>query len=78
MSREIMPINASDAIRYFHDAGYNTLAVHAEHITVAESLPTYHSDPFDRLLIAQALSTPLRLMTSNTTVASFSDTIIKI
>ncbi|HEX5353774.1 MAG TPA: hypothetical protein VFW60_06815 [Rhodanobacteraceae bacterium] len=34
-----------------------------EHATAVEALPMLHDDPFDRMLIAQALTEPLRLMT---------------
>jgi PIN domain nuclease of toxin-antitoxin system len=34
-------------------------------------LPSIHGDPFDRLLIAQALAEPLRLLSRDATVASY-------
>jgi len=39
-------------------------------------LPALHADPFDRLLVAQALAEPLRLITHNAQVARYSDTVI--
>jgi PIN domain nuclease of toxin-antitoxin system len=39
-------------------------------------LPAYHQDPFDRILVAQALIEPMRLITHDATVARYSDTII--
>ena len=41
-------------------------------------LPAHHQDPFDRLLVAQALVEPMRLVTHDRFVALYSDTIIKI
>ena len=41
-----------------------------------EQLAPHHQDPFDRILIAQALTEPMRLLTHDETVASYSDTII--
>lgn len=78
MAREIMPVNANQAIGYFQDSGYHVLALDSVHVTYAEELPRHHSDPYDRLLIAQALCTPLRLLTSNTLVAEYSDTFMKV
>jgi PIN domain nuclease of toxin-antitoxin system len=43
-----------------------------------EELTTHHQDPFDRILVAQALVEPMRLMTHDSLVALYSDTIIKI
>ncbi len=38
------------------DAGAQPLSVTLDHAAAVESLPWHHSDPFDRLLIAQALA----------------------
>jgi len=43
-----------------------------------EELPLHHQDPFDRILVAQALVEPMRLMTHDPLVALYNDTIIKI
>jgi len=39
------------------------LPIRYEHILQLESLPVHHSDPFDRLLIAQAISESLPILT---------------
>ena len=36
-------------------AGVRLLPIHPEHLYAVESLPWHHRDPFDRLLVAQAL-----------------------
>ncbi|MBP8867145.1 MAG: twitching motility protein PilT [Propionivibrio sp.] len=41
-------------------------------------MPAHHQDPFDRILVAQALVEPMRLMTHDAQVALYGDTIIKI
>jgi len=41
-------------------------------------LPALHKDPFDRLLVAQALVEGLTLLTSDATVASYSAAIIRV
>ena len=43
-----------------------------------EELAVHHRDPFDRLLVAQALVEPMRLITHDPLVALYNDTIIKI
>jgi len=75
-SRNDMPISGREALRYFQAAGYETLSITAIHAAAAERLEQRHSDPFDRLLIAQALSEPLRLLTHDKRIADYSDTII--
>lgn len=78
LGRGDMPISGQDALRYFSESGYRQLPIEAEHAVAIEDLPAHHSDPFDRILIAQALVEPMRLMTHDATVALYSDTIIKI
>ncbi|MGR8981476.1 MAG: type II toxin-antitoxin system VapC family toxin [Gammaproteobacteria bacterium] len=78
LGRGDMPVSGRDALRYFEESGYRFLAVEAEHAIAAENLPAHHQDPFDRVLVAQALVEPMRLMTHDPVVALYSDTIIKI
>ena len=41
------------------------LPIRYEHVLQLESLPTHHSDPFDRLLIAQAITESLPILTGD-------------
>ena len=52
------------------------LNVTAAHAAAVEALPLIHGDPFDRLLVAQALTEPLRLITHDRMLERYSDTII--
>ncbi len=38
-------------------------------------LPAIHNDPFDRMLVAQALSGPFRLLTADSIMAKYSDVV---
>jgi PIN domain nuclease of toxin-antitoxin system len=38
----------------------------------------YHADPFDRLIVAQALMEPMRLITHDRILPRYSDSIIEI
>ena len=78
LGRGDMPVSSQNAMRYFLESGYRFLAVEAEHAIAVEDLPAHHQDPFDRMLVAQALVEPMRLMTHDPLVALYSDTIIKI
>ena len=71
-----LPFSAGDAVRHFRAAGYILLDVTPDTAAAVETLPLIHRDPFDRLIVAQALTTPLRLVTHDRTVARYSDTII--
>jgi len=78
LGRGDMPVSSQEALRYFRDSGYRFLSVEPEHAAAVEDLAAHHADPFDRILVAQALVEPMRLMTHDQMVALYSDTIIKI
>jgi PIN domain nuclease of toxin-antitoxin system len=71
-----MPLSGAKALDHFRQAGYGMLAVSPEHAVGVESLPSIHADPFDRLLVAQALAEPLRLITHDKVLGSYSDSVI--
>lgn len=50
---------------------FELLAVLAEHVLALDSLPTHHQDPFDRLLIAQAVSENLQLASQDHKVEAY-------
>jgi PIN domain nuclease of toxin-antitoxin system len=71
-----MPISGQEALGYFRDAGFAVLDISPVHAATVEALPPLHADPFDRILVAQALGEPLRLVTHDAKVAGYSDTVI--
>lgn len=78
LGRGDMPVSSQDAVRYFKESGYRFLSIDVEHAVAVEGLPAHHQDPFDRILVAQALIEPMRLMTHDALVALYSDTVIEI
>jgi PIN domain nuclease of toxin-antitoxin system len=52
-------------------SGFVELPVLARHAVGVSQLPGHHNDPFDRLLIAQALSEPLVLLTADVRLAQY-------
>ena len=76
LGRADMALSAQQAHQYFREAGYRMLGIGAAHAIAVEALPALHGDPFDRILVAQALTEPARLVTHDTKVAAYSDTII--
>ena len=53
------------------DNGYRELPILSEHAVTISTLPMIHKDPFDRLLIAQAIVEGITLLTSDTYVAKY-------
>jgi PIN domain nuclease of toxin-antitoxin system len=71
-----IPISGTRALKYFRDAGYDLLPVTAVHAAAIERLKPRHADPFDRILVAQALSEPLTLLTHDKQVAKYDKAIV--
>jgi PIN domain nuclease of toxin-antitoxin system len=73
-----MPISGAASLGYFRAAGYHLLDISAAHAAAVETLPRLHADPFDRMLVAQAISVPLRLLTQDAKLAAYSDLVIAV
>ncbi len=76
LGRHEMPVSGQQALEHFKTAGYEFLVIAPEHAASLDDLPPIHQDPFDRLLLAQALAVPLRLVTHDQIVASYNETVI--
>ncbi len=57
-------------------SGFSQLPITAAHAAGVAQLPLLHNDPFDRLLISQALAEPLRLVTADSLLAPYSDLVV--
>jgi PIN domain nuclease of toxin-antitoxin system len=53
------------------DNGYRELPIAGEHAVAIDSLPPIHKDPFDRILVAQAMIEGITLLTSDPLVAQY-------
>ena len=60
-----------DLIDQCHAEGFALLAMDARHADRAGSLPLHHTDPFDRMLVAQAEIDTLILVTRDRVLASY-------
>lgn len=66
-----MPISGTEALEAFREAGYILLSVTPEHASTVDTLPPLHADPFDRLLVAQALAEPMHLLTRDARLTGY-------
>lgn len=73
-----MPIAAREAIGLLEDAGYALLQITAEHAAAVEDLPRLRGDPFDRLLVAQAVTIPARLLTYDPVLEGYSELVVRV
>jgi len=58
--------------------GYTELLVAGEHVLGVETLPLLHKDPFDRLLVAQARSEGMLLVTADASVSQYQDSVLTV
>jgi PIN domain nuclease of toxin-antitoxin system len=55
------------------ESGFIELPVSARHAARVAQLPVHHHDPFDRMLVAQALCEPLILLTADGLLTRYGD-----
>jgi PIN domain nuclease of toxin-antitoxin system len=71
LARSDMPLSAARAISWAESSGFELLPLALEHILTLEQLPLHHRDPFDRLLLAQAISEPLTLLSGDPALEAY-------
>jgi PIN domain nuclease of toxin-antitoxin system len=69
--------DASAVTAKLDEAHVRRIPVTFEHAEAAAALPPYHSDPFDRMLIAQASLEQLVLATRNEAFSSYAISLLK-
>lgn len=68
--------DASVFRRALLDNGYQELAISGAHAAAVATLPDLHRDPFDRLLVAQAISEGITLLTADQAVLAYPGPIV--
>jgi PIN domain nuclease of toxin-antitoxin system len=53
------------------DNGYSELPITSEHAVAVDGLPPIHKDPFDRILLAQAIVEGIALLTADPLLAQY-------
>jgi PIN domain nuclease of toxin-antitoxin system len=68
----------NELIETLRDSGFQELPVESRHAVQIAKLPLLHGDPFDRMLIAQAMVEQLHLVTADSQLSQYSDRVIRI
>jgi PIN domain nuclease of toxin-antitoxin system len=55
------------------ESGFNELPVLGVHTEMLSDLPLLHRDPFDRLIVAQAMAEPMQLLTGDKLLEQYSE-----
>lgn len=78
LGRGDMPVSGDEALVWFRRAGYRVLSIAPEHAAAVATLEPIHSDPFDRLLVAQARIEPFRLLSADPQVVRYGEGILRV
>jgi PIN domain nuclease of toxin-antitoxin system len=55
------------------NSGFLELPVQGRHAETLSNLPLHHRDPFDRMIVAQAITEPMRLLTGYRQLSVYSE-----
>ena len=67
-----LDVDVDELVAGIEASGFVELPVRARHAARVGDLPREHRDPFDRLLLAQAIDEPMRFLTADETLARYS------
>lgn len=78
LGREDFKVNPRRLRKMLIANGYTELSVYAEHVFTVETLPLLHKDPFDRLLLAQARTEGMLLLTVDASVSQYKESVLAV
>jgi len=67
-----LPIDVSELEAFVAEYDFVELPITTEYIKAYRELPNLHRDPFDHMLLAQAITCPMRLITGDSILAEYS------
>jgi len=65
-------------VRGIAGSGFESLPVPPEHALALSRLRDHHKDPFDRILLAQAITEPLYFLTADRALSVYSDLVLTV
>ena len=78
LGRGDFAFDPADIARAALDTGFTELAVRSNAAALVGRLPLLHRDPFDRILVAQVISEPANLYTTDQRLVPYSDLVRRI
>ncbi len=70
-----VPLSGAEFLHFCEQAAYENLPIRGCHVLALESLPSLHADPFDRILVAQAISEGLTLLTRDGNLGAYGESV---
>ena len=78
LKRDDFQVDAALLYAGLLESGYEELPMTGRHVLFIDTLPPIHKDPFDRVLIAQALAEELTVVTADTKLTAYPCAFIKV
>jgi PIN domain nuclease of toxin-antitoxin system len=67
-----LDVKIEDLVKAISSSGFLELSITAEHAAATHHLSDLHRDPFDRILLAQAITEPLTFLTADELLKDYS------
>ena len=74
----LMPLSPDDVRFGAEESGVRELTFDSSHAVALTMLPTHHRDPFDRMLLAQAKSSGMRILSHDNRFPAYGDFVIAV
>ena len=71
-------VTAEQLTRFCRESGITELQVSFAHAQAVSRLPVYHNDPFDRMLVAQAIEEGLFVLTHDGKLPPYGDFVVRV
>ena len=68
-----LAVNVDEIRAATGQSGFSELPVLGVHCEQLARLPLLHRDPFDRMIVAQAMAEPMRLMTGDSQLSAYTE-----
>ena len=78
LRRQDFQFDPREIRRLLIENGYEELTLQSRHVVAVDSMAPIHKDPFDRILIAQAMVEGITLLTADPVIARYPGPILKV
>lgn len=75
LGRDDFQVNPLALRKGLLEQGFKELTIQADHVLTVQHLPRIHRDPFDRLLVAQAIREGLSLLSADRTLLGYGEAV---
>ena len=72
-----IPVTAEQVVRFCRESGIVELPVGFRHSLVVSGLPPHHGDPFDRMIVAQAIEEGMSILSHDGKLPPYGDFVVR-